>query len=220
MGTLDYQNIDDARPEQRSRLRMKLLGTSRADAWKALASEMDARYQKGGFWKGDRVIVDVPPWQIVLDTYTVHTGQVHITYTRMRAPYVNGDGFRFSIHRKNVFTDISKFFGMQDVEIGYPAFDEAFVIKGNDEAKLRRLFASVELRKLIEAQPSIRLQVKDDEGFFRKSFPDGVDELHFAVVGVVKDIERLKALYDLFAQTLQELCRMGSAQEREPRVEI
>jgi hypothetical protein len=220
MGTLNYQNIDDARPEQRSRLRMKLFGTSRADVWKALATELDARYQDGGFWKGDRVVVDVAPWEIVLDTYTVHTGQVHITYTRMRAPYVNADGFRFSIHRKNIFTGVSKLLGMQDVEIGHGAFDEAFVIRGNDETKLRRLFASPELRALIEAQPSIRLEVKDDEGFFRKSFPDGVDELYFAVAGVIKDIDRLKALYDLFAQTLHELCRMGSAYEREPGVEI
>jgi|SRR5687768_2835422 hypothetical protein len=219
MKPLDYQNVDDALPENRSRLRMKLFGPSRADVWNALATELDARFEKGGFWSGkDRVVADVPPWQIILDTYTVHTGQMHITYTRMRAPYVNADGFRFTVYRKTMFSEIGKRFGMQDVEVGYPTFDDAFVIQGNDEAKLRRLFSNPRLRELIEAQKSIRLLVKDDEGFFRKKFPDGVDELYFAVTGVIKDIDRLKLLYDLFAETLHTLCHIGSAYEDDPGI--
>ena len=45
------------------------------------------------------------------------------------------------------------------------------------------------------------LTVKDDEGWFGTSFPEGVDELFFRVGGVIKDVERLKSLYDLFAET-------------------
>ena len=36
---------------------------------------------------------------------------------------------------------MGKLLGMQDVEIGDPAFDDAFVIKGGDEQKLRKLLA-------------------------------------------------------------------------------
>jgi hypothetical protein len=43
-----------------------------------------------------------------------------------------------------------------------------------------------------------------------------VDELHFQVVGVIKDVERLKALFDLFATVLDQLCRIGSAYKQEP----
>jgi hypothetical protein len=56
--------------------------------------------------------------------------------------------------------------------------------------------------------------VKDDEGWFGTKFPDGVDELHFAVAGVIKDIDRLKGLYDLFAETLDELCPPGRGERR------
>jgi len=45
-----------------------------------------------------------------------------------------------------------------------------------------------------------------------------VDELYFEVVGVIKDKERLKKLFDLFALVLDELCRFGSAYENEPKV--
>ena len=51
----------------------------------------------------------------------------------MRAPYVNPDGFRFTIYRQGVFSDIGKWLGMQDVTVGCPEFDEAFIIKGNNE---------------------------------------------------------------------------------------
>ena len=36
--------------------------------------------------------------------------------------------------------------------------------------------------------------------------------------GTMKDLDQLKRLYDLFAETLNELCRMGSAYERDPDV--
>jgi hypothetical protein len=37
--------------------------------------------------------------------------------------------------------------------------------------------------------------------------------IHTRVTGVIKDLDRLKALYELFAETLDGLCRMGSAYE-------
>ena len=105
--------------------------------------------------------------------------------------------------------------------MGHEEFDRDFVIQGNDEQKLRRLFSSQKIRELIAAQPKIQFSVKDDDGkFWCKNFPEGVDELYFQVVGVIKDLERLKLLYDLFAETLDELCRMGSAYEQAPPVKL
>ena len=42
----------------------------------------------------------------------------------------------------------------------------------------------------------------------------------FQVVGVIKDVERLKALFDLFAAVLDQLCRIGSAYKQEPGVTL
>jgi hypothetical protein len=39
-------------------------------------------------------------------------------------------------------------------------------------------------------------------------------------VGIVKDVERLKLLYELFAETLDQLCRVGSANEDTPNVSL
>jgi hypothetical protein len=197
-----------------------MFGPSRKEVWQQLSREMGARFVEGGFAKADKVQVTHGEWTVTLDTYAVHTGKTTIVFTRMRAPYVNPDGFRFRVHRRGFFSDIGKALGMQDVEVGQPAFDEDFIIKGTDEGKLRQLFANPKIRDLIDSQKDIDFSVKDDEGWFGPTFPEGVDELSFAVAGIIKDVERLKRLYELFAETLEELCRMGSAYRRDPEVQV
>jgi hypothetical protein len=197
-----------------------LFGPSREEIWTQLAQQVGGRFIEGGFLKSDKVVASHGEWSITLDTYTVSTGKTVVVFTRLRAPYINPDGFRFEIHRRGIFTPVAKFFGAQDVEIGIEPFDHDFVIKGTDENKVRRLFANRELRALIEAQPHIQLAVKDDEGWFGSDFPEGVDELYFSTGGVIKDLERLKQLYELFGVTLDQLCNIGSAYENQPDVQL
>jgi hypothetical protein len=197
---------------------MGWFGPSKEDVWRQLSNEIGAEFIGGGFWKGNKVEAHVAPWTITLDTYTVSTGHSQITYTRMRAPYINPDGLRFTLYRKGFFSDFAKLLGMQDIEVGDFEFDDAFIIKGTDEMKIRELFADARLRALVQAQPTIRLSVMDDEGWFGTRFPKGVDELHFQVVGVIADLGRLKALFDLFSVTLDRLCQVGSGRKEEPGV--
>lgn len=197
-----------------------LFGPFKDDVWKQLASEINANFVDGGFWNGSKVQATVNEWIVTLETYAVSTGKSTIIYTRMRAPYVNKDDFRFKIYRKGVFSTMGKWLGMQDVEIGYPEFDEQFIIQGNDEQKLRLLFDKPTIRQLIEVQPTITLQVKDDDGWLSTKFPENVDQLSFEVMGVIKDVERLKQLYELFAETLNHLCLIGSAYENDPQVRL
>jgi len=195
-------------------------GPSRDEIWRQLSEEIGARHVDGGWLKADKVQARHGEWTVTLDTYAVSTGKATIIFTRMRAPYVNPDGFRFTIYRKGFFSEIAKFLRMQDIEVGVEPFDSDFIIKGNDEHKVRRLLLSSRIRELISIQPEIHFSVKDDEGWFGPEFPQGVDELHFNVVGVIKDVERLKRLYELFGVTLDELCRMGSAYERDTQVKL
>ena len=195
-------------------------GPTRREIWQQLSDELGATYVKGRAFKADKVQVTHGEWTVTLDTYAVSTGKVTMIFTRMRAPYVNPDRFRFRVYRKGVFSALGKFFGMQDIEIGHPEFDDEFIIQGNDESKVRALFANPEVRRLIEAQPKIQLEIRDDEGFFKTRFPEGVDELHFLALGTIKDVDRLKMMFDLFAAVLEELNRVGSATEADPEVAL
>ncbi len=198
-----------------------VFGPSREDVWKELCAQIGADFVDGGFWKGDKVQAHFKSWTITLDTYTVSAGHSHQTFTRIRAPFVSRDELRLRIYRKTPFSDLGKMIGMQDIEVGHSAqFDEDFIIQGNDEAKIRALFASPRVRQLIEEQPKIRLELRDDEGLFHKHYPEGVDALYFQVPGVIKDVEQLEKLFDLFSEVLEELHRLGSASDENPGVAL
>ena len=107
---------------------------------------------------------------------------------------------------------------MQDVLIGDPYFDDNFIIKGNDENRIRLLLNVPGLKQLIQAQPDISFQIRDDEGWFGTHFPEGVDQLYFQCYGVVKDEKRLKSLFDLFSMTLETLVPMVATIRTEQQV--
>ena len=198
----------------------RLFGPSKVDIWLQLSNEIGGSHVEGGFANSEKVQATHGEWTLTLDTYVELVGKAPIQFTRLRAPYVNPDGFRFTAYRKGFFSEIARWFGMQDVQIGDEAFDRDFIIKGTDETKLRMLFLNPRIRELMAGQPEIHLTVKDDEGWFGPDFPEGVDELYVNIVGVIKDEERLKLLFELFGETLDQLCRIGSAYENGPSVTL
>ena len=197
-----------------------IFGPSKDEIWSQIAADIGGEYVDGGFWGKDALFYQHGEWQIVLDTYTVSNNNSSTTYTRMRAPFINKDGLYFNIFREGFFSSIGKAFGMQDIEIGDPYFDDNFVIKSNNPDKVQLLLADSRMKELIERQPRIYFEVKDNEGIFWKKFPDGVDELYFQCVGVVKQTGLLKGLFDLFAVTLMRLVQIDSAYENDPNVSL
>ena len=99
----------------------QLFRPSREEVWRRLGEETGATYVEGGFWRGSKVVIRVKEWTLTLDTFTVSTGESSATYTRLRAPYLNKDGFRFRIYRQSIFSGLGKLFGMEDIRVGYQA---------------------------------------------------------------------------------------------------
>jgi hypothetical protein len=192
----------------------KWFGPSQGEVWRQLSEKMGATLAKGGFGKSDRVDVSHEDWTISLDAY--YNPGTKTMFTRFTAPYVNPDGFRFTIYRHGFFSDLGKRLGMQDVEVGFQEFDENFVIKGNDESKLRALFSDVAVREQLSAQKSVHLSIESGAGWFRKDDPPTNDRLTFQVPGVIKDVERLEQLFLLMSATLDRLCDIGSAYAARP----
>ena len=204
--------------------RKSIFGPSKDEIWGQIATDIGGEFIEGGFWGKDVFIYKHGEWKILLDTYTVTTSTgtttTSTTYTRMRAPFINKDGLYFKISREGFFSSIGKFFGMQDIEIGDPFFDKQFVIKGNNPEKIKLLLADGRIKELCQIQPRIHLRIKDDEGWFGTDFPEGVDELYFECVGVIKETARLKALFGLFCLILERLVQIDSAYEDNPQVTL
>ncbi len=193
--------------------RLDLFGRYKRKIWQELCDRIDADFFKHRFQSKDRIEAYYKNWIITIDKFIVDK----IIFTRIRAPFVNRDDFKFKLVREYKAHRISKFLGMQDVIVGYPDFDKSYIIQGSDERKLNMLFSNPDIRQLISYQSKIHLELKHDNGWFKKKYPEGINELYFHVSGVLKDIDQLHDLYDLFAITLDHLCHIGTAYEDDPR---
>jgi len=188
------------------------------DVWHQLCRKLDGEFVEREGWRQDKVLVHVGRWTVTLDVHS-EPGYKHETYyTRFRAAYINPDGFRFNIYHQSVWSGIAGLLGAQDVKTGHPEIDGAFVIKANDEKKIKLLLDNPELRRLLAAEPACHLQVRDSGDWFALQFPEGVDELVLEVEGRVESLERLERLYALFAETLHTLSHIGSAYEQDPNL--
>jgi hypothetical protein len=182
--------------------------------WKQLAIDLKGTFIEGPYGRdGMEVITD--GWKIMYDNYTVYTqtgtSTVSTDFTRIRASYAARDDFKFVIYRNGLFSTIAKFFGAQDVTVGYPEFDEAFIIKGNDESKVCSLFRNTKIRELMLSQDAIRLEVMEHESMWDEKLPDGVFQLYYISEEIMMDLEQLKTLHRLYIEILNQLAKIGSA---------
>ncbi|TCT17216.1 hypothetical protein EDC18_101514 [Natranaerovirga pectinivora] len=200
---------------------MGLFGPSKEEVWKELCEEIKGTLINEGFWKGSRVEVQYKNWKIYLDTYTVSTGKSSITYTRLRAPFVHYRDFHFKIYERfGIISDIGKALGMQDIEIGDSEFDKKYIIQGNNESIVKSILSNTRVKDLIYLQPRIKLETKNNEGIFGPNFKDNESQLYFLVTGVIKDVQLLKIIFELFSVLLDEMALQGVISEDTPSVQL
>lgn len=197
---------------------MSLFGPSQKETWTQFSQEVKAEFIKGGVFGTHKVVAQEKIWTITLDTFAVHTGKATIPFTRLRAPFMTKDSFRFKIERRNFFSPVADFFGRKSLSTGYPDFDKEFVIKSSDEYKMKKFFSSEPIRMLLLEQKDFEFEIKDDEGWPGTKFPSDVDELYLQATGIVKDVERLKKFLLIFTASMNQLVEIGSAYEREVNV--
>lgn len=85
---------------------------------------------------------------------------------------------------------------------------------------VRRLFSDQEVRRLLMAMKTVQLEVKPDEGAFGPNYGEEEDVLTFMVPGILKEIETLKGLFDLFAAVLDAMTAVGAASSEAPSVRL
>jgi len=189
----------------------KLFGPYKDEVWQQLAHEFGGDFLEGEFWNKDIVHVHVDEWEIVLDTFTRKSGKHKKTYTRIMAPFINGDNLYFKIYRSGFFTGVAKYFGMQDIHINDDDFDKEFILKGNDEFKINWIFDNPTMKNHLSHTQHVHVEIKNNEGLFWKNdYSDGIDELYFEKRGVIKDLDELRHLFQLFALILDKITELDS----------
>jgi hypothetical protein len=189
-----------------------VLGPSRNEVWGQLSQQIGAKFEPGGFRRSGKVVATYAGLEITLDTYAVSSGRSSTTYTRLRAPYVSEDGFRFNVYTKTAFSSMGLFLeGAKDVVIDDPLFDQQFVITTSSETKIRQLLGEPHIRLALESERDVHFETHAVGDWHKPNRPGELDELYFQTRGVVEDLNRLKRLFWLFGAVLDALRQMGSA---------
>jgi hypothetical protein len=162
------------------------------------------------------VVHRVKGWTITLDSYRTIRDEEYKTSGKvtvfMSAPISNREGHRLSIYPKNLFRSAGKLFGMQDIEAGAPEFDSDYIIKGTDEAMVRAFLASARIRQLMRSSKEINLSIREGEVDGRSTLMGMRDQLYWSRRGwgsITKNLQLLKTLFELFAESLNRLHSIG-----------
>lgn len=198
-----------------SKLR-SLFGPPKSEIWSKFADAIGGEFIPGGFWRADRLFFRQGVWDILLDTYTVSTGQSSITYTRIRAPFQSLDGMTLKVYPEGFFSSIGKKFGMQDIQIEDIGFDGSYIIKGNQPGRVRLFLSDRQIKNLIQEQPRVFFAIKTPQGSRKNRPQEGVKQVFYQCTGIIKDTARLEKLFELFALSLTQLVKIGSASENTP----
>jgi hypothetical protein len=163
--------------------------------WQLVKSDMATR---GDFLQYD-VSLELPASKTLL-TIDIDLGggfQGGISTTTFKAHLSAVPAFRFAIHDETFMDEIGKFFGMQDVIIGYPEFDDLLIIKTDNEEMTRLMFSEPDTRKTIQSLTNFSLFVEHTEG--------SPSSLHLIINEGITAAEKLEELHSAFLSVLTNL---------------
>ena len=104
-------------------------------------------------------------------------------YTRMRALYLDKDGFRFRMRRRSFLGRVLSIFGQPTAKTEFSEIDRYFAVKTTDETKMAHLLDSISLRLVMMRQPGLCLEVKTRDSIYGRPLSKGVRELYLQIEG-------------------------------------
>ncbi len=182
--------------------------------WKVFSDETNAKFISAKYDQSAKTEIIYDNWKIIFDNYinyiVVGNSSSEKTYTRVVVPYESIDNFRFEIYKSGFIRNIEKFFGVQDVELGIPKFDKKFIIKSNNEFKIKNLLQNLEIRNLIESLKDVNIETSNKKGIWEQELPEKQFELSFYVLNEIKNTSELKELLKLLKLLIDQLVLIKS----------
>ncbi|WP_196888477.1 hypothetical protein [Aureivirga sp. CE67] len=184
----------------------------RVKIWEQFAKEIGAVYNC--FENDEELVLEYKNWEIKLDL--IKKSKDHCqSYTRLKVFISSLSNFKFDVHKEDFTATIGKFFGMQDVIVGDTAFDKKFVIRGNNEDKIKELFSNETLRNNLFDIDDFHLEITDVPIYYDYNFPKNIRILFFETYGEIEHIELLRKLFKSIMIVLDYLVTSKSISEKE-----
>ncbi len=169
-------------------------------AWQEAAAQAGLACEGGGLLRYPTVkgIYRGRELEMYVHQHTTGAGKNRRTSTSTRIAMTvdNPAGLRLDLSEEKILGRIGKQLGMQDIQVGDAEIDRRFMIKGDMEDEIGRIFASETLRQKLLALPSLNLEL------------DGTT-LRYEKPGAEKKAERLTGLFELMAELAAAIDRAG-----------
>jgi len=135
--------------------------------WQQFSLENDGKFIVGQFDKLDAVEIIYRSHNVIFDRYihyqVVGERSFDTEFTRIRLECKTPNDLRFRLTTQGIIDAIGKLFAVQDLQIGDPVFDRRFLVKGNDEFTIQRIFSDHNLRRLMLEQNEVVLHLLDSD---------------------------------------------------------
>lgn len=122
---------------------------------------------------------------------------VPIQFTTFSSRINETKNFRFALHDEDFIDKVGKFFGMEDVKIGYPEFDKKIIVKTNDVEKTKAIFSDEEARKLFESLGGFNLHIA-----YYENENDKHASLELSIDREIVNVDELHRIYNAFVKVL------------------
>ena len=170
--------------------------TSVDQLWQEVISDFEADPDPLDY----HVVLEQQERRTILDIYNNHAvGFEALAFTTFSAYLFGRNNFRFAIYNQGFKDELSKFFGMQDVILGFKDFDEKFIIKTNDETKAALIFANTQIRDTFLKTPELSFGIVEytlEEGDGKAPF------LELKIEKAITDPIQLREIYNAFFNVL------------------
>jgi hypothetical protein len=118
--------------------------------------------------------------------------------TILRTPFHHTGVFQFQIYPQDFLQEVGKFFGMEDIQTGYPAFDDATIVKTNDAAFIKNVVADEQVRSVFGNLSGYSLSLDKDND-------TGQWQLLLEIQRGLTDTNELLQVYDAYLKVLQTI---------------
>jgi hypothetical protein len=128
------------------------------DAWAPAAREFNLNFTHGRFIANPRISGTYEGCKIVVDTVSRGSGNSSSTYTRfvVHYPHPYNLGLGLQLSEEGFFSELTKFFGEEDIQTGDRVFDGNVMVKGNNPKNILRFLTPsrrVRIHRLLKSYP-------------------------------------------------------------------
>lgn len=127
----------------------KIITGTEGEIWQQITDD----FNKESDFLEYRVMIEQQNRRVLLDIDIDLGGGFEGGYesTLLRSQIKSTEDFRFATHHESFIDEVGKFFGMQDVVVGFPEFDQKVIIKSNDETRVKSIFSDTSVRGVFQA---------------------------------------------------------------------